>query len=76
MLVYVISVIIDDLPASNEFILSKTVCNKEHYHSLCLQEPHRSADYTRPKIVGLVLVAESPHNKYGNVILIRTDLKG
>ena len=43
---------------------------------LCLQETHRSSDYTRPKIAGMALVAERPHNKYGSAgFFVRKDLK-
>ena len=42
---------------------------------MCLQETHRPTHLTRPKIAGMSLVAERPHNKYGSAILIRDDLK-
>ena len=51
------------------------MCKREHCHCLCLQETHRPTNLTRPKIAGMSLVAEHPHNKYGSAILIRDDLK-
>ena len=42
---------------------------------MCLQETHRSSNHARPKIAGMTLVAESPHNKYGSTVFIRKDLK-
>ena len=42
---------------------------------MCLQETHRPTYLSRPKIAGMSLVVERPHNKYGSAILIREDLK-
>ena len=36
---------------------------------------HRSERKLRPRIPGITLVAERPHDKYGSAILIRDDLK-
>ena len=55
-------------------ILSE-MCKRECCHCLCLQETHRSTNLPRPKIAGMSLVVERPHNKYGSAILIRNDLK-
>ena len=50
--------------------------SKEQYcHCLCVQETHRSERKVRPKIPGMTLVAERPHDKYGSAIFIRDDLK-
>ena len=35
---------------------------------------NRPTNLSRPKIAGMSLVAERPHNKYGSAILIREDL--
>ena len=48
------------------------MCKRECCHCLCLQETHH---LPRPKIAGMSLVVECPHNKYGSAILIRNDLK-
>ena len=51
------------------------MCKRERCHCLCLQETHRATNLSRPKIAGMSLVAERPHNKYGSAILTRDDLK-
>ena len=51
------------------------MCKRECCHCLCLQELHRATNLQRPKIAGMSLVVERPHNKYGSAILIRNDLK-
>ena len=48
---------------------------REHCHCLCLQEIHRATHLARPKIAGMTLIAERPHNKYGSAVLLRDDLK-
>ena len=55
-------------------ILSE-MCKRECCHYLCLQETYRSTNLPKPKIAGMSLVVERPHNKYGSAILIRSDLK-
>ena len=70
----VISANIEILTASKASILSE-MCKKERCHCLCLQETHRPTNLSTPKIAGMPLVAERPHNKYGSAILIRDDLK-
>ena len=70
----VISANIEGITASKASILSE-MCKRERYHCLCLQETHRPTNLSRPKIAGMSLVAERPHNKYGSAILIREDLK-
>ena len=51
------------------------MCKRECCNCLCLHETHRSTNLPRPKIAGMLLVVERPHNKYGSAILIRNDLK-
>ena len=70
----VISANIEGLTAAKASILSE-MCKREWCHCLCLQETHRSINLPRPKIAGMSLIVEHPHNKYGNDILIRNDLK-
>ena len=70
----VISADIEGLTAAKASILSE-MCKRECCHGLCLQETHQSTNLPRPKIAGMSLVVEHPHNKYGNAILIRNDLK-
>ena len=65
---------IEGLTAAKVSMLSD-MCKRECCHYLCLQETHRSTNLARPKIAGMSLVVERPHNKYGSAILIRNDLK-
>ena len=74
MALTVISANIEGLTAVKSFILSE-MCKRECCHCLCFQETHRSTNLPRPKIAGMSLVVERPHNKYGSAILIRNDLK-
>ena len=67
----VISTNIEGLSANKHSTMSK----REHSHYLCLQETHRSSDYTRFKIDGMTLVAVSPHNKYDSAVFVRKDVK-
>ena len=70
----VISANIEGRTAVKASILSE-MCKRECCHCLCLQETHRSTNLPRPKIAGMSLVVECPHNKYGSAILIQNDLK-
>ena len=70
----VISANIEGLTVSTASILSET-CNRERCHCLCVQETHKHTHLSRPKLAGMSLAAECPHNKYGSAILIRDDLK-
>ena len=54
----VISANVEGLAASKASILSER-CKEQH----CLQETHRTKDQARPRMPGVVLVAERPHNK-------------
>ena len=74
MALTVLSVNIEGLTASKASIPSE-MCKRKCCHCLCLQEIHRPTNLLRPKIAGMSLVAECPHNKYGSAILIRDDLK-
>ena len=70
----VISANVDDLRASKASILS-VMCKEQLCHCLCLHETHRSKDQARPRIPGMALVAERPHNKHGSFVFIRDGLK-
>ena len=69
-----ISANIEGLSAVKASMLSD-LGKKQHCHCLCLQETHRGARKERPRILGMTLVAERPHDKYGSAIFIRDDLK-
>ena len=69
----VISANSEGLTAFKASILSE-MCKRERCHCLCLQETHRHTNLSRPKIAGMSLVDERPHNMYGSGILVREDL--
>ena len=69
-----ISANIEGLTASKASIPSE-MCKRERCHCLCLQETHSPTNLSRPKIAGMSLLVERPHNKYGSAILIREDMK-
>ena len=70
----VISANVEGLSANKASIRSE-LCKIQHCHCLCLQETHRAKDQTRPKIPGMTLVAERPHNKHGSSVFVRDGLK-
>ena len=70
----VISANLEGLTAVKAFMLS-VMCKDKHCQCLCLQETHRSQTQARPRIPGMSLVVERPHNKYGSAVSIRDDLK-
>ena len=70
----VISANIEGLSAVKASMLSD-LGKEQHCHCLCLQETHKGARKARPRIPGMTLVAERPHDKYGSAIFIRDNLK-
>ena len=62
------------LTVSKASILSVMYMEKD-CHCLCVQETHRSKDQARPRIPGMALVAERPHNKHGISVFVREGLK-
>ena len=70
----VISANIEGLTAVKTSMLSE-MCKRECCHCLCLQETHQSTNLPSPKIAGMSLIVERPHNKYGCAILKQNDLK-
>ena len=69
----VVSANIEGLSVVKASMLSD-LCKEQHGHCLRLQETHRGAK-ARPRMPGMTLVAERPHDKYGSAIFIRDDLK-
>ena len=69
----VISANVEGLTSRKASILS-VMCKEQHWHSLCLQETHRSKDQARSRIPGIALVAERPH-KHGISVFIRDGMK-
>ena len=70
----VISANVEGLSANKASILAE-LCKIQHCHCLCLQETHRAKDQAKPKIPGMMLVAERPHNKHGSSVFVRDGLK-
>ena len=60
-----------DVKASMLSVMGKD----KHCQCLCIQETHRSQTQASPRIPGMSLVAERPHNKYGSAVFIRDDPK-
>ena len=56
--------------STNKASILSELCKIPHCHCLCLQETHRAKDQARPKIPGMTLVAERPHNKHGALFLL------
>ena len=73
MAMTVISANVEGLTAIKAFILS-VMCKEQYCHCLCLQETHRSKDQAMPRIPGMALVAERPHNKHDSSVFIRDGL--
>ena len=63
------------ISANIEGLSAVKASKEQHCHCLCLQETHRGERKARPRIPGVLLLAERPHDKYGNAIFIRDDLK-
>ena len=70
----VISAPVKGLSANKASILLE-LCKIQHCHCLCLQETHRAKDQAMPKIPGMPLIAERPHNKHGSSVFVRDCLK-
>ena len=74
MALTVISANIEGLIAVHASMLS-VMCKDKHCQCLFLQDTHRSQTQARPRIPGMSLLAERPHNTYGSAGSIRDDLK-
>ena len=59
----VVSANIEGLTAVKASMLS-VKCKDKYCQCLCLQETHRSQTQAMPRIPGMSLVAERPHNRY------------
>ena len=68
-----VTVIYVEGPSANKASILSELCKIQHCHCLCLQETHRAKDQARPKIPGMTLVAERPHNKHGSSVLLEMD---
>ena len=52
--------------------LLANICKTNICNVLCIQEIHRGFNYNHPKINGMTLVVERPHEKYGSAIFVKT----
>ena len=56
-------------------LFNPLILNHTRQHNRLTSKQHIPTNLSRAKIVGMPIVAERPHNKYGSAILIREDLK-
>ena len=66
----ILSFNVEGLSAAKAKILS-TICERENCRILCLQETHRGPTNNRPRIVGMRLAIERPHEKYGSAMFVK-----
>jgi len=64
---------IEGLTPEKETILVD-LCKDTKFDVLCVQETHRAKHHNRPKVNGIKMVVERPHQKYGSVIFVRSDI--
>ncbi len=70
----VMSINIEGLSSVKQQILAE-LCTKYKCDVLCMQETHRSKTSIRPRIEGMELVAETPHDKYGSAVFVRSNYR-
>ena len=68
----VTSINIEGMSAAKQQLLAE-LCEKQKCDDLCVQETHRGLKAIRPKIRGMSLVAEIPHEQYGSAIFVRNN---
>ncbi|KAI5742625.1 hypothetical protein M8J77_009365 [Diaphorina citri] len=64
---------IEGISSDKEELLAD-LCYENKCDILVLQETHRGISNHRPKIQGMTLILERPHEKYGSAIFIKPDL--
>ena len=69
----IISSNIEGLTGTKQDLLAD-LCIKNNCDILCLQETHRGSSRIRPRIAGMTLIAEIPHDQYGSAIFARNGL--
>ena len=65
----VMSINIEGLSSVKQQIMAE-LCVKYKCDVLCMQETHRSNKAIRPRINGMELVADIPHDKYGSAVFV------
>jgi len=68
------SINIEGLTSDKEILLAN-ICNETVCDIICIQETHRNSDRNKPKIRGMKLVAEIPHDKHGSAIFTKPMLE-
>jgi len=68
------SINIEGLTSDKEILLAN-ICKETRCDIICIQETHRGIDRNKPKIRGMKLVAEIPHNKHGSAIFTKPMLE-
>ena len=69
----IMSINIEGLTSTKELILSSIIKNS-NIDILAMQETHRSNGSRKPRIEGMKLVADRPHEKYGSAILVKENM--
>ena len=69
----IISSNIEGLSGAKQELLAD-LCITTNCDILCLQETHRGPTRVRPRISGMTLIAERPHDQYGSAIFARNGL--
>nr|XP_060616102.1 uncharacterized protein LOC132765855 [Anolis sagrei ordinatus] len=70
----IISINIEGMSAAKEQLLYE-LCRDKKCDVLCVQETHRDERQKRPKVPGMVLVAERPHAQYGSAVFVKPGLQ-
>ena len=68
----VMSINNEDFSSVKGHLIGK-ICHEIDCDILCLQETHRGPQQFRPKVPGMKLVVERPHEKYGSDIITKCD---
>jgi exonuclease III len=68
-----ISINIEGLSSDKENLLSN-ICKENNCDALLLQETHRGIEGVRPRVEGMKLILERPHDKYGSAVFVRENI--
>lgn len=67
------SINIEGLSRNKEILLAD-MCSQLKIDVLLIQETHRGTNNNRPKVDGMRLVVERPHEQYGSAVFVRPDI--
>eukprot|EP00057_Strongylocentrotus_purpuratus_P005102 XP_003730216.1 PREDICTED: RNA-directed DNA polymerase from mobile element jockey-like [Strongylocentrotus purpuratus] len=71
--VTVVSINTEGFSTAKQQLIGK-LCKENDCVALCLQETHRGHQHIRPRIPGMKLAIERPHEKYGSAIFVRKNV--